>query len=65
MRIIEFDSGHDTTGTIDMWNGKCSVCNKKTEVLAISVSSEEYDPGCICLVCINKAFNAYYIRQTR
>lgn len=61
LNIVEnksFKSGHGRKGEI--WvdkNEKCDVCNKKTKVLCIDSSDDEYGPGCICGECFEKMMN--------
>lgn len=55
--FANFTAGWGSSGAIWVENTVCDVCVEQTWCLCVDSSNEEYGPGCICLDCVNLAFD--------
>ncbi len=51
-----FDGGYGRVGYIVKYKGKCDVCGKETDIIAMDATEDEHAVGCICYDCVKKAF---------
>jgi hypothetical protein len=53
-----FDGRAGREGMMWVEHGRCTHCHADAKVLCVDASEDEYAAGCLCLDCINRAFNA-------